>query len=82
MRSPGGASAAILRAARHGRVTLPASVPLEMEHEAVCSETEHRLPAGLSEAEVEIFLDAALAIVEPVRTHFCGVHNCATGGSL
>ena len=70
MRSPGGASAAILRAARNGRVTLLASVPLGMEYEAVCSESEHRLAAGLSERDVEIFLDAVLAMAEPVKTHF------------
>ena len=70
MRSPGGASAAILRAARHGRVTLLVSVPIGMEYEAVCSESEHRLAAGLSEREVEIFLDALLAMAEPVKTHF------------
>jgi putative PIN family toxin of toxin-antitoxin system len=70
MRSPSGASAAILRAARHGRVTLLVSVPLGMEYEAVCSESEHRLAAGLSEREVEIFLDALLAMAEPVKTHF------------
>jgi putative PIN family toxin of toxin-antitoxin system len=70
MRSPGGASAAILRTARNGRVTLLVSVPLGMEHEAVCSELEHRLAAGLSEREVEIFLDAVLAMAEPVKTHF------------
>lgn len=69
-RSPSGASAAILRAARHGSVTLLVSVPLGMEYEAVCSESEHRLAAGLSEREVEIFLDALLAMAEPVKTHF------------
>jgi predicted nucleic acid-binding protein len=70
MRSPRGASAEILRAARNGRVTLLVSVPLGMEYEAVCSELEHRLAAGLSEREVEIFLDALLAMAEPVKTHF------------
>ncbi len=70
MRSPGGASAAILRAARQGKVTLLVSVPLAMEYEAVCSEAEHQLAAGLSEAEVAIFLDAVLAMAEPVKTHF------------
>ena len=70
MRSPGGASAAILRTARNGRVTLLVSVPLGMEYEAVCLELEHRLAAGLSEREVEIFLDAVLAMAEPVKTHF------------
>ena len=53
MRSPRGASAAILRAARQGRVTLLASVPLALEYEAVASRAEHRLAAGLTEREVE-----------------------------
>jgi len=70
MRSPGGASAAILRQARQGRVTLLMSVPLAMEYEAVCSEAEHRLAAGLSEREVEIFLDGVIALAEPVKAHF------------
>jgi putative PIN family toxin of toxin-antitoxin system len=70
MRSPSGASAAILRAARLGAVTLLASVPLAMEYEAVCSEAEHRLAAGLRESEVEIFLNAIMAMIEPVTTHF------------
>src|SRR5712664_497543 len=52
MRSPGGASAAILRKARQGRITLLVSVPLVLEYEAICSEAEHRLAAGLSEREV------------------------------
>jgi putative PIN family toxin of toxin-antitoxin system len=70
MRSPGGASAAILRAVREGRVTLLISVPLAMEYEAVCSEAEHQLAAGLNEREVDIFLDAVLAMAEPVKVHF------------
>jgi putative PIN family toxin of toxin-antitoxin system len=70
MRSPGGASAAILRAARHGKVTLLVSVPLAIEYEAVCSEAEHQLAAGLREPDVAIFLDAVLAMAEPVKTHF------------
>ena len=70
MRSPGGASAAILRAARQGRVTLLVSVPLAMESEATCSEAEHQLAAGLNEREVEIFLDAVLAMAEPIKAHF------------
>jgi len=70
MRSPGGASAAILRQARQSRVTLLMSVPLAMEYEAVCSEAEHRLAAGLSEREVEIFLDGVIALAEPVKAHF------------
>jgi putative PIN family toxin of toxin-antitoxin system len=70
MRSPRGASAAILMAARQGRVTLMASVALALEYEAVCSETDHRVAAGLSEHEVDIFLNAVLAMAEPVEMHF------------
>lgn len=70
MRTPSGASAAILRAARQGKVTLLVSVPLAMEYEAICSEAEHQLAAGLDEREVRIFLDAVLAMAEPVKAHF------------
>jgi putative PIN family toxin of toxin-antitoxin system len=70
MRSPGGASAAILRAVRQGRVTLLVSVPLAMEYQATCSEAEHQLAAGLSERRVEIFLDVVVAMADPVKTHF------------
>jgi putative PIN family toxin of toxin-antitoxin system len=70
MRSPRGASAAILVAARNERITLVASVPLALEYEAVCKRAEHRLEAELSEGEVDAFLDAVIAIAEPVETHF------------
>jgi putative PIN family toxin of toxin-antitoxin system len=70
MRSPAGASAAILRKARQGQVRLLVSVPLAMEYEAICSEAEHRLAAELSEREVQIFLDAVVALAEPVVSHF------------
>src|SRR5690242_14329726 len=70
MRSPDGAFAEILREARQNKVTLLVSVPLAVEYEAVCSEAEHRLAAGLSEREVGIFIDAVIAMAEPVETHF------------
>jgi putative PIN family toxin of toxin-antitoxin system len=70
MRSPRGASAVILRAARQGRVTLLLSMPLALEYEAVATRAEHRLAAGLSECEVNIFLTAVVALAEPVTTHF------------
>jgi putative PIN family toxin of toxin-antitoxin system len=70
LRSPTGASAAIVRAARKHLVTLLVSVPLAIEYEAICRETEHRLASGLSGREVEIFLDAVIAMAEPVETHF------------
>ena len=70
MRSPSGASAAIIRKARRGKVALLLSVPLAMEYEAVCVRPEHQLAAGLSEQEVRIFVDAAIAIAEPVKIHY------------
>jgi putative PIN family toxin of toxin-antitoxin system len=70
MRSPGGASAAILRAARDGRAELLVSVPLALEYEAICSKAEHRLASGLSEREVDVFVTAVIAMAEPVVTYF------------
>ena len=70
MRSPTGASAAIVRAARQSQATLLLSVPLALEYEAVCRRSEHRLEAGLSNRQVEVFLDAIIAMAEPVPTHF------------
>jgi putative PIN family toxin of toxin-antitoxin system len=70
MRSPSGASAAIIRAVRRRQATLMLSVPLAMEYESVCRRSEHREESGLSGQQVEIFLDAIIAMSEPVRTHF------------
>ena len=70
MRSPGGASSAILRAVRREKVVLLLSVPLAMEYEAVCLRPEHQIAAGLTEQEVHIFIDAVIAIAEPVKIHF------------
>ena len=70
MRSPGGASAAILRAVRREKVDLLLSVPLAMEYEAVCLRPEHQIASGLSEQEVLIFVDTVIAMAEPVKIHF------------
>jgi putative PIN family toxin of toxin-antitoxin system len=70
MRSPAGASAAILMAARRRRVVLLATVALFVEYEAVCERPEHRTAAGLSRDEVRIFLDALSSVVEEVEAHF------------
>jgi putative PIN family toxin of toxin-antitoxin system len=70
MRSPAGASAALLMEARRGSVTMVANIGLALEYEAVCSLAEHRLAAGLDVAQTVLFIDAVLAMVEPVETHF------------
>lgn len=70
MRSPDGASAAILNVARRAGATLLLTVSLALEYEAVCSRAEHRLAAELSEWEVGVFVDAVIAMSEPVEVHF------------
>jgi putative PIN family toxin of toxin-antitoxin system len=70
MRSPTGASAAILRLARQGGATLLLTVALALEYEAVCREAEHQLASGLSAPEIDVFLDALIALAGPVQTHF------------
>lgn len=50
--------------------TLLLGIPLAIEYEAVCQKAEHRLAAGLSQMQVDIFLTAIIAMSEPVETHF------------
>ena len=70
MRSPSGASAALLMQARKGKVTLLANVALALEYEATCCRAEHIMAAGLTAHEVGTFVDAVLALMEPVESHF------------
>jgi putative PIN family toxin of toxin-antitoxin system len=70
MRSPTGASAALLLAALDEVFVMVANVPLVVEYEATCSVAEHQLAAGLDEYQVRQFLDALAALVDPVKTHF------------
>jgi predicted nucleic acid-binding protein len=57
-------------AARRSELTMVANVALALEYEATCQLAEHRLAAGLDLDQVGIFIDAVLAMVEPVETHF------------
>jgi len=70
MRSPRGASATVLMAARAGRVAMLANVGLALEYAATCRLAEHQLAAGLDMQQIAIFIDAVLAMVEPVETHY------------
>jgi predicted nucleic acid-binding protein len=70
MRSPSGASAAILLAAVNRRVTLLLNVPLAIEYEAICCLAEHRLASGLTERQIGVFLDGLIGLAEPVESHF------------
>ncbi len=70
MRSPSGASAALLRAAREGRTTLLATAPLCIEYESVCSRPEHVEAAEFTPVDLTVFLDAMMDLVEPVEAWF------------
>ncbi len=70
LRSPTGASAALLGHAMSGAVTLLLSVALALEYEAVCRDPDQRIVSGLSEAEVVTVVTALCAVAEPVATRF------------
>lgn len=70
MRSPTGASAAILKAAYLGQVHLLASVALAIEYEAKCLLPEHCRAAGLHTQDALTFVDGIIALSEPVTPYF------------
>jgi putative PIN family toxin of toxin-antitoxin system len=70
MRSPAGASAELLRAARRREITPLANVALALEYEATCRLAEHQLAAGLTTDQVTVFIDAVIAMAEPVESHY------------
>jgi len=70
MRSPRGASAALLLAADAGEVELLASVPLHLEYEAVCTRADHILASGGTRRDIEMFLDGLADLISPVEPWF------------
>lgn len=70
MRSPTGASAALLDAAIDGRVKPVANVALMLEYEAACSRPEHVTAAGLSNRQLAVFLDGIAALIEPAESYY------------
>lgn len=70
MRSPSGASAALLAAALDRQLTMLASVPLFFEYQAQCTSPVHWTAADLTLEQADIFVNGLAALVEPVKTHF------------
>lgn len=70
MRSPRGASAALVRGARAGLFELAATPTLFFEYEAVMSRPEHLNAAGLTERDVATILDQLAKVAKPVRVSF------------
>ncbi|MFN8492190.1 MAG: putative toxin-antitoxin system toxin component, PIN family [Caldilineaceae bacterium] len=70
MRSPTGASAGIINAVYFGHAKLLVSVVLALEYEAKCTLPEHYHAAGITRDEALNFVDALIALAEPVKQHF------------
>ena len=70
LRSPSGASAALLQHLNDGDFTLLLSVPLALEYEAVCHLAEHRLASGLSAKEIDVFVNTLIVLAEPIEAHY------------
>ncbi len=70
MRSPAGASAALLRAVRAGKLEIVINVPLAMEYEAVCRQGRHVAASGLSPHEVDIYISTVIAMAKATPTYF------------
>jgi putative PIN family toxin of toxin-antitoxin system len=70
MRSPGGASAALLELALDQKIQILGSVPLFFEYEAQCMSPIHWTAAGLTDDQADIFVNGLAALIEPVMTYF------------
>lgn len=70
MRSPTGASAELLRKLRLGQLSIGISVALALEYEAVCLRDEHVVAAGITPHDALVFVDAVVALAQPVTVHY------------
>jgi len=70
LRSPSGASAALLVLLLRRQAVMLLSVALALEYETICMMAEHRVAAGASERDVQNLLDALVNVSEPVDVHY------------
>lgn len=70
MRSPTGASAALLSLLLRRKAGWLLSVPMALEYEAICMRAEHRLAANASEQDVRNLLFTIFDVVVPVELHY------------
>jgi putative PIN family toxin of toxin-antitoxin system len=70
LRSPTGASAELLRLARHQRFEVLISVGMILEYEAVLKRAEHLAVAGLTTVDVDEVLDVFCIFAKPIINHF------------
>lgn len=70
VRSPGGASAELLRRALQRQLPVLCSVPLFLEYEDVLTRPDHLASAGVTAADVGNLLDVLAGVVRPVTIQF------------
>jgi predicted nucleic acid-binding protein len=70
VRSDRGASRVLLTAALGRRYQMLASVPLVLQYESVLTRAEHLNAASISEADVQVLLDAIALFATPVRISY------------
>lgn len=70
MRSPSGASAALLALLLQKKAHMLVSVAMALEYEAVCMMAEHRLAADADEKQVRNLLNAVMDVIVPVEVHY------------
>ncbi|TQV81032.1 putative toxin-antitoxin system toxin component, PIN family [Exilibacterium tricleocarpae] len=70
MRSPKGASAALLDAALNQDLIMLASVPLFVEYDAKCTDPRHWTEAELTGEQAHSFVNGIATMIKPVKTHF------------
>jgi putative PIN family toxin of toxin-antitoxin system len=70
LRSPAGASAALLVLLLDQKATMLLSVALAFEYEMACTRAEHLLAAQASATDVCRLIDAIIDVIEPVEVHY------------
>lgn len=70
LRSPGGASAELLRMARRRQFTPVVSVPLVLEYEAVATLPQHLAAAELSREDAQAVIDVFVGMSEWTRIYY------------
>jgi predicted nucleic acid-binding protein len=70
VRSDRGASRVLLTAALERRCRVLVSVPLMLQYESVLTRPEHLVAAGITEADVQVLLDAIAVVARPVRISY------------
>ncbi len=70
MRSPTGASAALLALLLEGKGIWLLSVAMALEYESICMLADHRLAANANESDVQNLLSSIFDIIVPVEIHY------------